>query len=65
MSDNATEEEVIAWKVEFHCLKKDNQAVGWHDNRWDAEKQARSDVTIVEIVKVVHYHSKVESVWKR
>lgn len=53
------------WKLEWHCLKADNTAVGWHENRWNADKQAKSDLSIVEIVKVTYYHSDIESVWKR
>lgn len=53
------------WKIEFHCLQADNTAVGWHPNRWEADKQAKSDPTIVEIAKVVYYYSEIETVWKR
>lgn len=53
------------WKIEWHCLGANNEAVGWHGNRWEADRQAKSDFSIVEIVKVIYYHSDIESVWKR
>lgn len=53
------------WKIEWHCLKADNTAIGWHESRWAADAQAKADLSITEIVKVTYYHSEIETVWKR